>query len=130
MSTRSFLEFRDQHAAELRELEIFLDRAAPDDPVALRQEIVKAVAARSRAGTITGWAVTFHKEARAKYLKPKDFGPVLDREVRLEADTVDERRYRELWESKVKSLEIYISCGQTIMNQHTAEIRVLSAGQG
>lgn len=130
MSDTSFLEFRKDHAEELRQVQIFLAGELPDDPAMLKQALAKAVPAYARTNVILGWAVSFHKMSRAAKLKPKSFGGALEREVQMDADTADERRYREIWEGVEKSLKAHMSACQTLISFAKEEMSILSGGRG
>jgi len=126
----TFEDFKEKHSEELREAQIFLSAPLSDDAVVLRSQLCKAVPLMSRINVLHGWAVSYFKKARAQRIEPKDYGPVLDREVKLESDTADERRYREMLEGLADSLKIYISVSQTLVKAHIQEMVSLNAGRG
>lgn len=130
MPELEFKEFRALHADEIDTVQKFIASPLSDDPVVIKKQVANGVAAFGRVNVLLGWSVYYYKLARAAKLRPKDFGTNLDREVALEADTAQERRYREVLEGIVEGLKVFISAGQTLIKAHTQEMMCLSAGRG
>ena len=125
-----FEKFREERAGEVVEVETFLSRPLSDDPVVLRSQLARAVSHYSRVGVIQGWANDFLRLAKKDKLKPKEKGTTdFEREITLDSDTSSEQRYCEIMHSHCKSLEKFITSGQTLISSHKAEMLALGVSK-
>ena len=126
----TFEEYKKKHSEEVVDMETFLYRPLSDDPVVARSQLSRAVAHFARAGVIQGFANDYLRLAMRDKLPPKEKGVTdFERQIILNAETSSEQRYCEILHSHWKSFDKLISCGQTIISSHKAEMLALGVAK-
>lgn len=111
-----FLRFRQEHAEEILAVKRFIVEPLPDNAVEVNDRMRMVPAHMGRLAELVSWSVSFHKTARAVYIKPKSKEVTeLEREVHLESDTAEYRRFRETLEGYADALETLFKACQSYL---------------
>lgn len=122
--TFSFEDYVETKKGELSEVRQLLSEPLSENPAGLVQDLRKTAAWHSTLIETAAHADAFLDRAEAAFLKSAGEGKVIDREKRLAGMVANHRRFRNITTGWVKSIELRISLGQSMLNALLTERRL------
>ena len=113
----SFEEFIKQHQEGINEINTLLQEPLSDEPSVIIKQINKIEGYFSYANYLYAYSEKFLSIAQGKRLLPKCKNlSELDRKIKLEEMTVSEKKFRDIMEGIVNTINKRISWGQSVLS--------------